>query len=149
MLIDEADPATMDPVEFSRVVKRTSTDDLRRVLTGDRRNTILDELVRRMPDVFRADRATGISAVVHWRVGGRADGGVDTYEVTIDGGVCTTTHRPEREPRLVLTIGGVDFLRVITGNASPVALLMRGKLKSKGDLSLTAKFPNLFEPPRA
>jgi putative sterol carrier protein len=148
MFIDEADPAAMDPLEFARVVKRTPTDELHRVLAGDRRAAILGELVRSMPDVFRADRAAGISAIVHWRVGGRADGGFDTYELTIDGGVCTASDDPVHEPRLVLTIGGVDFLRMVTGNAHPVALLMRGKLKSKGDLGLTAKFPNLFEPPR-
>jgi putative sterol carrier protein len=148
MLIDEADPVVMDPLDFARVVKQTPADELQRVMTGDRRAAILDELVRRMPDVFRVDKAAGISAVVHWRVGGRADSGFDTYELTIENGVCSVSDGPVREPRLVLTIGGVDFLRMATGNAHPVSLVMRGKLKSKGDMALTAKFPNLFDTPR-
>jgi putative sterol carrier protein len=129
-------------------VKQTPGSELQLLMTGERRTAILAELVRRMPDVFRTDRASGISAVVHWRVGGRADGGYDTYELHIDSGKCTVADSPTSEPRLVLTISGVDFLRMVTGNAHAVSLVMRGKLKSKGDVALTAKFPTLFDTPR-
>lgn len=148
MEIDNADPVVMDPLEFARVVKRSPAEALAQVMTGERRTAILDELVRRMPDVYRVDRARGITAVVHWRVGDRADGGFDTYELVLDDGSCVVAGVPEREPRLVLTIGAVDFLRMVTGNAHPVSLVMRGKLRSRGDVALTAKFPNLFDTPR-
>ncbi|MDY7090320.1 MAG: SCP2 sterol-binding domain-containing protein [Actinomycetota bacterium] len=148
MLIDQADPAVMDPLAFARVVKATPTDVLRRVMSGERRTPILAELVRRMPDVFRPDRAAGHTAVVHWRVGGRPDGGLDVYELVIADGACTVSPTADGQPQLVLTLDAVDFLRMLTGNANAVALVMRGRLRSKGDLVLTAKLPGFFEPPR-
>jgi putative sterol carrier protein len=148
MLANDLDPAAMDPVEFARGVRDTPTDQLRALMRGDRRTPILEELFRRMPDVFRADRAGSLDAVVHWKVGDRPDGGVDTYQLVIAGGVCELSTAPDREPRLTLTLSGVDFLNLVTGNAHAVALVMRGKLKTKGDLGLTAKFPNLFDVPR-
>lgn len=144
----DLDPAVMDPVEFARGVRDAPADALRALMRGDRRTPILAELFRRMPDVFRADRAGALDAVVHWNVGDRPDGGVDTYQVVISGGVCEVSAVPDREPRLTLTLGGVDFLNLVTGNAHAVALVMRGKLKTKGDLGLTARFPNLFDVPR-
>ena len=44
-------------------------------------------------------------------------------------------------------MSAVDFLNLTTGNAHPVLLVMRGRLKTKGDVVLTAKFPTLFDIP--
>jgi hypothetical protein len=148
MSIHEASPATMEPLEFARLVKMTPTQELRRLMTGKRRADILDELVRRMPDVFRGDVAGPVRAVVHWVVGDRPDGGADVYELVIEAGACSVSPRPTRQPQLTLTVGAVDFLRIVTGNSHPVMLVMTGRLKTRGDLALTAKFPNLFATPR-
>lgn len=148
MTIQEADPATMDPREFARLVKRTPADELRRLVHGERRDTVLGQLIRAMPGVFRSDVAGSTRAVVHWRIGDRADGGHDLYEFVIADGVCTVSDTVDREPKLTLTLGAVDFLNLVTGNAHAVMLVMRGKLRTSGDLALTAKFPQLFDNPR-
>jgi putative sterol carrier protein len=148
MSAPEVNPAMMDPLEFARLVKATPKAELRQLMCGDQRQAVLDELFRRMPGVFRADRAGSLDAVVHWVIGDRPDGGADTYELVIANGTCQVSPRPERSPKLTLTIGAVDFLAVVTGNAHPVALVMKGRLKTKGDLGLTAKFPTLFEVPK-
>jgi len=147
MSIDEADPATMDRLEYARLVKRSTADELRQLLAGERRSSVLDGIVFAMPDVFRADVAGRLRAVVHWVVGGRADGGSDVYELVIADGVCTVSPRPQGTPQLTLTVDAVDFLRMTTGNTHPVVLVMSGRLKAKGDLALTAKFPTLFATP--
>jgi putative sterol carrier protein len=149
MLAHDVSPAAMDPREFARWVKRTPPAELRELMRGDRRTAVLDELFDRMPGVFRAERAGSLDAVIHWSIGDRADGGTDVYELVIANGTCVLSPRPEREPRLTLSIAGADFLSLVTGNAHPVALVMKGKLKTKGDLALTAKFPNLFDIPKA
>ncbi|MEV8513808.1 SCP2 sterol-binding domain-containing protein [Dactylosporangium sp. NPDC051484] len=148
MSIHDANPAATEPGDFARLVKRTPVEDLRNLMTGERRCAVLDELFRRMPDVFRADRASSLDAVIHWVIGDRPDGGTDRYELTISNGVCRVSPAPTREPRLTLTIGAVDFLHVVTGNAHPVILVMKGKLHTKGDMVLTAKFPSLFDVPK-
>ena len=148
MLANDADPATMDPLEFARLVKKAPASDLRRLMEGERRPAILGELVRRMPGVFRADRAGSVNAVVHWRIGDRPDGGTDVYEMVIADGTCVLSAKPEREPKLTLTLGAVDFLNLVTGNRHAVMLVMQGRLKTRGDLALAAKFPNLFDVPK-
>lgn len=148
MSSNELDPAVLEPREFSRRVKNTPVDDLRALMLGERRKPILDELLRRMPDRLRADRARSVEATVHWNIGDRSDGGVDVYELIISGGRCTLSAVPGRAPELTLTLGAVDFLHLVTGNAHPVMLVMRGRLSTEGDLRLTARFPNLFDIPR-
>lgn len=148
MSVNDVDPATMEPLEFARLVKRISTTELREIMQDDRRAPILDKIFHDMPGVFRADRAGTINAVIHWHVADRPDGGVDTYELVIANGTCELSAKPEREPRLALTLGAVDFIKMVTGNANPMMLFMRGKMKAKGDLGLTTKFPNLFDTPK-
>jgi hypothetical protein len=148
MTIQEADPAMMEPREFARLVKRTPAAELRRLVHGERRDVVLGQLIHAMPGVFRADVAGATRAVVHWRIGDRPDGGHDVYQFVIADGVCTVSETPDREPRLTLTLGAVDFLNLVTGNAHAVMLVMRGKLKTSGDLALTAKFPQLFDNPK-
>ncbi|GAA4690357.1 SCP2 sterol-binding domain-containing protein [Phytohabitans rumicis] len=148
MPIEDLDPAKLDARELALLVKATPAGELRGLMTGSRRSAVLDTVVGRMPGVFRGDRAGAMSAVVHWRIGDGPGGGVDVYEIVIEGGTCALSAAPRRQPKLTLTIGAVDFLRMVTGNAHPIALAMKGKLKTKGDLALTAKFPQLFDIPR-
>ncbi|MDG4793448.1 SCP2 sterol-binding domain-containing protein [Micromonospora sp. WMMD1082] len=143
---------TVDPGEdrmvFARQVKAASDAELTEMLTGHRRTAVLDGLVRGMPDVFRADRAGTLDAVVHWRVTGRADGADDVFELRIADGRCVVSGRPERKPRLVLRIDGVDFVKMTTGNADARMLFLRGRLRARGNLALVNKFPGLFEVPK-
>ena len=148
MVIDDADPATMDSLEYARVVKKAPSAELVRVMSGPRRAEILGKLVRGMPDAFRAEVAGPLRAVVHWRLGGRADGGHDVFEMVIADGVCTVSPEPGGEPHLVLTANAADFVRLVTGNTHAVMLVMTGKLRTRGDLALTAKFPHLFAAPK-
>jgi len=148
MLISDADPRAMESVEYGRIVKETPADELGRLMSGERRAAVLDELVRRMPDAFRPDRARSLAAVVHWRIGGRPDGGADVYQLVIGDGTCTVSPVADGQPHLVFSIDAVDFVRMVTGNANAVALVVRGRLRSSGDMRLTARFPSLFDPPR-
>ena len=145
------DPSTfssVEPDQFAAMVKSASKDQLEAVLASDQRGKILDEIFSRFPKQFRADRAGGTNAVIHWNITGRPDGGTDTYEVVVADGTCTVSASPQAEPRLAVTLSGVDFLHLVTGNANPMMMFMTGKLKAKGDLGLAANLANLFDLPR-
>lgn len=148
MSIHEVDPAVADPVEFAQLVKRTPVEELRQVLAGQRRDEILHGLLRRMPEALRADVARGTEAVVHWSIGGRPDGRYDVHQMVISDGRCVLSAQPDQQPKLTLTLAAVDFVHLVTGNARAVMLVMKGKLKTRGDIGLTAKFPNLFQTPK-
>ena len=148
MSLAQGNPAVLPPQEFARLVKQAPEAELTALMTGGRRAAVLDEIFRRMPEVFRADRAAGLDAVIHWVVGDRPDGAADTYQIAVADRACRVSDTADRSPDLTLTIGAVDFLKVVTGNAHPVLLVMKGRLRTRGDMALTAKFPNLFDVPR-
>jgi len=145
--VTEFDP-NMEPAQFAAAVKSASKDQLEAVMASDERGKILDAIFGRFPQQFRADRAGSTNAVIHWNIGGRADGGSDTYEVVIANGECTVSPTPQADPKLAVTVGSVEFLNLITGNANPMMMFMTGKLKAKGDLGLAANLANLFDLPK-
>jgi len=146
---DPATFASVDPTQFAQLVKSTPDDKIAEVMQSDLRGTVLGAVFGRMPSLFRADRAGSTNAVIHWNITGRPDGGADTYEVVIENGTCQVSETPERDPKLSLTLGPVEFLKIVTGGANPVMMFMTGKLKAKGDLGLAANIANLFDIPKA
>ncbi len=102
-----------------------------------------------MPKQFRRERAGDTSAVIHWVVTGRPDGGTDTYEIVIDGGTCTLSPSTDRKPDLTLTVAPVPFVKLISGLGNPVMMFMGGKLKADGNLGLAAQIQTLFDIPKA
>jgi hypothetical protein len=147
--IDLSEFASSDPKQFSAWVKGASNDQINAALAGDKREKVLGEVFGRMPGLFRADRAGNTNTVIHWIVGDAPDGGFDTHELVIADGTCVLSPKPEHEPKLALTLGQADFLKVVTGNANAVMMFMTGKLKAKGDLGLAAKIADLFDIPKS
>ncbi len=145
---DLSDFSSVDPKKFAQIVKSAPDSQIQEVMSGDLRGKILDEVFGRMPSLFRPDRAGSTNAVIHWNITGRPDGGTDTYEVVIENGACTLSPSPERDPKLSLTMGPVEFLKVVSGAGNPVMMFMTGKLKAKGDLGLAANIANLFDIPK-
>jgi hypothetical protein len=145
---DLSDMASTEPAEFARMVKATPDPRLAELMAGDQRTAILDEIFGRFPNLFRADRAGSMSAVIHWAISGSAGGGDDVYQVVIENGSCTTSPTADRDPRLTIALGPVEFLRVVAGAGNPMMMFMTGKLKAKGDLGLAANLTNLFDLPK-
>jgi putative sterol carrier protein len=146
----DVDLRRMDANTFARLISRASTDQVRAALDRpELRTRILNEIFRRMADHLRADRAARTRAVVHWRLtDGTGDGGYDRYETVIEDGACVVHDRPTRDARVTITLHPVDFLRLITNNASGPVLFMTGKLKINGDLGFAAGLTSLFDLPR-
>ena len=141
--------STVDPQQFAQAVKSAPDATLKEAMQSDARGKILDEIFSRFPKLFRADRAGATNTVIQWNITDRPDGGVDSYEVVIADGTCTVANPPTHEPKLTLTLGPVDFLKVVSGAGNPMMMFMTGKLKAKGDLALAANVANLFDLPKA
>jgi putative sterol carrier protein len=143
------DFATVEPKQFAQIVKSTPDSQISELLQGEQRKQILDAIFAKFPSLFRPDRAGSTNSVIHWNVGGAPDGGVDTYELVIADGACTLSPTPAADPKLAITVGPVDFIKVVSGNGNPMMMFMTGKLKAKGDLGLAANIANLFDIPKA
>jgi putative sterol carrier protein len=146
--VDLSDFASVDPQRFAELVKSAPKSQLTEIMEGPDRSRVLAEIFRRFPSQFRADRAGDTDTVIHWTIGGRPDGGSDTYEVVIADGVCSVSPAPAAEPKLAITVGGADFLHLLAGVANPMVMFMTGKVKAKGDLTLAANLATLFDLPK-
>jgi putative sterol carrier protein len=141
--------STIDPAEAAKAVAQVSPEQLAEGMRSEMRGQILDQVFARMREHIKSDAAATVNAVVHWKIGGRSDGGEDLYEVVIRGGDCIVNEEAQEQPTVTLTVDGADFLRLVTGNANGPELFMSGKLKIEGDLAFASTLPALFTIPRA
>ncbi|HEV3227977.1 MAG TPA: SCP2 sterol-binding domain-containing protein [Solirubrobacteraceae bacterium] len=154
-MADEA-PATempgevpaIDPEQFATLIGNATDEQLNEGLAMNR-DLILGEIFRRMPERFDPTRAANVDAVIEWRISDRPGGGHDTFQIVIRGGACTLAEGANEEPRVIYEIRPLDFLRLISGNASGPQLFLVGRLKIRGDLFLAARVQSWFTIPRA
>jgi len=137
----------IDPSEIARVIKQVPDSDLEALMASDQRGNVLDEIFTRMETHFRPDQAGSLDAVVHFKVLDRPGGGYDHRELVVESGRLTVVEPPQREPTVTIKIKPVDFLKLVTGNASGPVLFMRGRLKIDGDLMLASRLTGFFTIP--
>ncbi|MBO0829923.1 MAG: SCP2 sterol-binding domain-containing protein [Streptosporangiales bacterium] len=147
--VDQLDMRALSPEDFARLVKDASKADLAEVMAGEHRTRVLDAVFARMSERFRPDRAPSRPSAVHWHLKGRPDGADDHYELMIEDGTCTVSAPPEHEPRVTVTVEGVDFLKLVSGNASATTLFFTRRLILQGDLGLGAGLTDMFDIPKA
>jgi putative sterol carrier protein len=99
------------------------------------------ETFEAMAGRFRADKASGTTAVIQYDVSG--DGG-GTWHAVIKDGACTVNAGSAPTPNLTLQIAGQDWLDMLSGKQSGQMLFMSGKLKVKGDMGLAMKLGSMF-----
>ncbi|MFJ5293598.1 SCP2 sterol-binding domain-containing protein [Streptomyces sp. NPDC088348] len=143
----ELDFASVSPQEFAKIIKGLSTKELGEIARGDLRRRVLAEVFGRMKRQFRPESAGALAAVIRWKITGESD---VVYETTIADGACSVTEgRSEADPRLTLIMGDADFLKLVSGNASPVTLFMLRKVKIAGDVGLASGLTRYFDIPKA
>jgi predicted lipid carrier protein YhbT len=108
-----------------------------------RRRTVLWVIFAGMRRLVRRSALARERVVIEWRIIGRADGRHDVRQLVIEDGAASLQGEL-REPDLTLTIDGVDFLLLATGNASAPAMFVRGEIEIDGDPWLALRLPRLF-----
>lgn len=145
----DRDFGSVDVAEFTRLVQRASSAQLDLALENRRvRDWLVEEIFRRMESHVRRERTKGLHAVVRWRLtGGTGEGGLDRYELHFADGTCLVTREMSARPRVTVTVSPADFVRMITGQASPPVLFVTGGLRVSGDLGFAAGLFGYFELP--
>ncbi len=145
----ELDPTAVDAEELAKNMAQATDEQLAELMSGPMRSQILAEIFRRMSEHFRADAARDTEAVIRWRISGGPDDGVDEYETVISNGACEVHEGFQADAaRVTFSVGGADFLRLVTGNAAGPMLFMSGKLKIEGDMMFAASAASLFTIPK-
>ncbi|MGI9157524.1 MAG: SCP2 sterol-binding domain-containing protein [Marmoricola sp.] len=144
------DPSTLDPVDVATAVAQTSHRHLREVMSSGFRAIVLDEVFKRFPEFLVPEKARDLDLVVGFRIGGRPDSEPDRYVVHVDRGECRVDASAGEGSRrdATISIDGVDFLKLITGQLNPVKGVLTGALKVKGDRAKALGLNAVMNPPK-
>jgi len=137
----------VDETQLVQIVAGATDQQLEELMASDARREILDDIFRRMAEHVDPDRARDVTTVLHWKIYDRPEGGYDHYEVVLEGGTCTVSESPSREPAVTLKLKPVNFLKLVSGNASGPTMFMTGKLKLEGDVMLASRLTSMFHIP--
>ena len=139
----------VDETQLVQIVAGATDQQLEELMASEARKEILDDVFRRMTEHVDGERARDVTTVLHWKIFDRPDGGYDHYEVVLEGGECSVSDSPTREPAVTLKLKPADFLRLVSGSASGPTMFMTGKLKLEGDVMLASRLTSLFRIPKA
>ena len=139
----------VDETQLVQIVAGATDQQLEELMASEARKEILDDVFRRMTEHVDGERARDVTTVLHWKIFDRPDGGYDHYEVVLEGGECSVSDSPTREPAVTLKLNPADFLRLVSGSASGPTMFMTGKLKLEGDVMLASRLTSLFHIPKA
>lgn len=148
-LADPEGARNVDASLFARLVKSTGKGQLETVMGSDVRRAVLDAIFGRMSEFYSSQGSSAKRQVVHWHVTGAPGGGSDDYQTVMQHGRCEVGGTLDEEPRTELFMDGVQFLKVVTNNASPITLFMTRKLKVSGDVGFATALQKMFTIPSA
>lgn len=143
------DLSGLSPEQFARLISRASVDQLNAVLARpELRESIVDEIFRRMSEHYQPENAKRSHAVVNWRIGKGDD--LLRYECALADGRCQVTKGAEHgAPTVTITMAPLDFLQLTSGNTTAPKLVMARRARLAGDIGFAVNLPKLFQIPKA
>jgi putative sterol carrier protein len=133
--------AAVSAREFNAIVGRIDDATLARTMADDQaRAVVLHGIFGQLPDRLAPERAAGLDATIHWRIGSRPD----EWTVRICDGNCSVSEGLSGVPTVSLSIDSVAFLRLISGAATGVGMLLSGKLRLRGSMMFARQIEKLF-----
>lgn len=141
-------PPLIDPDEYARLVREASDDDLQAGLDQNG-ELIIDQIFQAMPSRLRSGGLEGVSIVADWQIRKVGESGELHWQVSVADQRCTVQRDGQLPADVTFTVRGIDFIKLITGNAHGPRLFLLGRLKIRGDLLKAARFQSFFEAPSA
>jgi hypothetical protein len=133
-----------DPGLLGRRLETVTDAILIAGMEGDAGRRLVREIFVQMPGHMDSTRATGVTGVVHWRVGsGECQLGV--YQVVIDDGQCRVGERLDLTPTVSFAIEPVALLKLVAGAATGVELMASRQLGVEGDVQFALLTEQLFQ----
>ncbi len=132
---------------FERLVRESPPQRLEQIMRSPARRPLLDGIFWQMPKQVDASAAAGTTTAIRWVVTGRADGGNDVYQLVIEDGRARTERGEGVDPRLTVTLDGVEFLKLASGNSDPMKAYFTGRIQLSGDIMVAAKMAQMFRMP--
>lgn len=133
---------------FVRLVRSAGPERVEQVMRSPARVAVLEGIFWQMPQRFDPAKAAGIDSTIRWCVTGRADGGVDIYELRIADGRCRLRRGGHGDrAQLTITLDGAELVLLAAGQSDPMQAYFKRRVKLAGDIMLAAKLARLFRVP--
>ncbi|MDQ6835761.1 MAG: SCP2 sterol-binding domain-containing protein [Actinomycetota bacterium] len=133
---------------FGRLIRDTPPDRLEQLMRSPARKPLLDGIFWQMPKQLDAEQAKGLQTTIRWCISGRGDESIDVYTLELDHGRGRVVRGPDApEPRLTITMDGVEFLGLVSGNTDAMQAYFSGRIQLAGDIMIAAKLAQLFRMP--
>jgi alkyl sulfatase BDS1-like metallo-beta-lactamase superfamily hydrolase len=132
---------------FERLVRESPPQRLEQLMRSPARRAMLDGIFWQMPRQVDASTAGETPTAIRWVVTGRPDGGNDVYQLLIEDGQARTERGEAAEARLTVTLDGVEFLKLASGNSDPMQAYFTGRIQLSGDIMVAAKLAQMFRMP--
>ncbi|MGH2910233.1 MAG: SCP2 sterol-binding domain-containing protein [Solirubrobacteraceae bacterium] len=134
---------------FERLVRESPPERLEQLMRSPARRPVLDGIFWQMPKQVDPTAAGAQTTAIKWVVTGRPDGGSDVYQLVIENGQARTDRGETVEARLTVTLDGVEFLKLASGNSDPMQAYFTGRIQLSGDIMVAAKLAQMFRMPGA
>jgi alkanesulfonate monooxygenase SsuD/methylene tetrahydromethanopterin reductase-like flavin-dependent oxidoreductase (luciferase family)/putative sterol carrier protein len=128
---------------FTAFVHRCDDRHLDRIMGSDAGLRVLFSTMARR---FVAERAAGFAGEIEYVLRSR-DGEQKRWVVAVDGDRASARPGRAADPRLKLTIGVADFVRMAAHELEPGRALMEGRVQLEGDLGVAARIGEMFGEP--
>jgi putative sterol carrier protein len=139
-----AEPDQFDTETLARLVRSTPDELLKEGLRKNR-EVMFREIFRRFPERL-TEEGKRQAGVIKFKIS--AEGGeVDRWFVALRNGECETGQDSEETPRTTISLDALNFLKLVTGNANPIELFLRRRIRVYGDLIFAAKLSGFFSIP--
>ncbi len=109
-----------------------------------RRRAVLGTIFWAMPKAVSRRALERERLVVEWRITGRRDGRADVRQLVIEDGAATLLEGEPREAELEITMDGVAFLLLATGNGSPQRMYLREEIEISGSPWVALRLGRVF-----
>ncbi len=118
---------------------------LERALTAPlRRRAVLGTIFWAMPRAVSRRALAKERLAVTWRITGRRDGRADLRQLLIEDGAAVVLKGEPREADLELTLDGVAFVLLATGNASPQRMYLSEEIQLDGSPWVALRLGRVF-----
>jgi putative sterol carrier protein len=132
---------------FEKLVRESSPQRLEQIMRSPARRAVLDGIFWQMPRQVDTSAAADTTTTIQWVLTGRADGANDVYQLVIENGRARTERGEGADPRLTVTLDGVEFLKLASGNSDPMQAYFTGRIQLSGDIMVAAKMAQMFRMP--
>ena len=103
--------------------------------------TNVQDVFKKMPEVFDTDAAQGLDAVFQFEITGDNGG---NWSVAVKDGTCEISEGSHDNPSVTLTMSAETWLGMVNKEINGMQAFMGGQLKASGNIMLAQSIQQLF-----